>query len=286
MATELFSVVALPHSVAAGAEYHVSLFVSPRLTPNGAEGKLKTFKHFPHWAQILGSHATIELFDQLGPIVVKPRLDDLDPKLWDAIFPANTPVRGPQNVDFSDRHWRTFRAGEVHDAAKVLHLAAIFSDPTSPPAPSVHPLTRLMGQMGVGSTGHGEYDESRVTEMLDRLIGETGEPGQVAIPLRRLESIVDNQDNPLMRLAMQVHRARRFYERPESKRPIPRASGPGRDRRSAAAAGARLPRALHARRRPPGSPASARARCRPGGGRPVAPRGQPLALGPDRAERG
>ena len=227
MATELFSVVALPHSVAAGAEYHVSLFVSPRLTPNGAEGKLKTFKHFPHWAQILGSHATIELFDQLGPIVVKPRLDDLDPKLWDAIFPANTPVRGPQNVDFSDRHWRTFRAGEVHDAAKVLHLAAIFSDPTSPPAPSVHPLTRLMGQMGVGSTGHGEYDESRVTEMLDRLIGETGEPGQVAIPLRRLESIVDNQDNPLMRLAMQVHRARRFYERPESKRPYHERPVPG-----------------------------------------------------------
>ena len=37
MATELFSVVALPHSVADGADYHVSLFVSPRLTPDVAE---------------------------------------------------------------------------------------------------------------------------------------------------------------------------------------------------------------------------------------------------------
>jgi hypothetical protein len=212
MATELFSVVALPHSVAGGADYHVSLFVSPRLTPDGGEGKLSDFERFPHWAKVLESDATIELFDQIGPIAASPMFDDLDPDLWDKVFPPSTPVRGQENVDFSDRHWRTFRAGEVHDAAKLLHLVAMFSDPTSPPAPSVHPLGRLMGQMGVGTTARREYDESRITRTLDARIGESGQ----SIALPELEGMVESQE-PLMRLALQVHRARRFYERPESK---------------------------------------------------------------------
>ncbi len=217
MATELFTVVALPHSVAAGAEYHVSLFVSPRLTPDAAEGELQEFSHFPHWAKVLEGDATVELFDQIGPIAVQPSLGPLDRNLWDAIFPPDTPVRAPRDLDFSERHWRTFRAGEIHDAAKLLHVVAMFSDPTSPPLPSIHPLGRLMGQLGVGSTHRREYDESEITRAFDRLIGETGEPG-VSIPLPELESMVENQDNPLLRLAMQIHRARRFYERPESKR--------------------------------------------------------------------
>ncbi len=214
MASELFSVVALPHSVAAGADYHVSLFVSPRLTPNGAEGKLKDFTHFPHWARLVESDATIELFDQIGTIAAQPHLADVDADFWDKVFPPATPVRGQQNVDFSGRHWRTFRAGELHDSAKLLHLVAMFADPTSPPAPSVHPLTRLMGQMGVGTMGRREYDESVITRMLDARIGESGQ----SIALPELEGMVESQENPLMRFALQMHRARRFYERPESKR--------------------------------------------------------------------
>jgi hypothetical protein len=34
MPTEIFSVCALPHSCAADADFHVSLFVSPKLTPD------------------------------------------------------------------------------------------------------------------------------------------------------------------------------------------------------------------------------------------------------------
>ena len=214
MASELFSVVALPHSHAAGADYHVSLFVSPRLTPNGAEGKLKDFTHFPHWARLVESDATIDLFDQIGTIAAQPHLADVDADFWDKVFPPATPVRGQQNVDFSGRHWRTFRAGELHDSAKLLHLVAMFADPTSPPAPSVHPLTRLMGQMGVGTMGRREYDESVITRMLDARIGESGP----SIALPELEGMVESQENPLMRFALQMHRARRFYERPESKR--------------------------------------------------------------------
>ena len=89
----------------------------------------------------------------------------------------------------------------------------MFADPISPPAPSVHPLTRLLGQIGIGTTGRREYDESVITRFLDARIGESGH----SIPLPELEGMVESQENPLMRLALQMHRARRFYERPESK---------------------------------------------------------------------
>ena len=198
MATELFTVVALPHSVAAGADYHVSLFVSPRLTPDDvgrrAPGLHATSRTGPHCSMATRRSSSST---RSGRSPIQPSLDPLDPDFWDAIFPPDTPVRAPRDVDFSDRHWRTFRAGEIHDAAKLLHVVAMFSDPTSPPLPSIHPLGRLMGQLGVGSTHRREYDESEVTRRLDRLIGETGEPGEVAIPLPELEALVDRQDNPL-----------------------------------------------------------------------------------------
>lgn len=236
MVTERFTVVALPHSVAEDAAFHVSLFVSPRLTPDGAEGELRDFEHFPHWAKLLGEDAAFELFDQTGTIGAEAVLGPLAPDVWDALFPPDTPVRGPQEPDFGERRWRTFRAAELQDAAKLLHASAVFTDPTSPPAPSAHPLGRLMSGFGVQGTeaiGHlkrQEYDESVITRALDQAIGEIGEPGQ-GMPLMDLEAMIDEESNPLLRLALQAHRARRFYERPESKleyreRPLEGATAP------------------------------------------------------------
>jgi hypothetical protein len=227
MVTERFTVVALPHSVAAGADFHVSLFVSPQLVPDGDGARLRRFRHFPHWADVLAS-AAIELTDQDGPIPVQPLLGPLKPGFWDAVFPPETPVRVTGKVEFDDRRWRTFRAGEIHDDAKVLHLAAMYTDPVSPPLPTAHPLARLLGGLDVGgrlvgafnaeSPNRRDYDESLVTAMLDRAIGEGEDPAD-AIPLERLERQIDAMDDPgqaFARLALQVHRARRFYERPEA----------------------------------------------------------------------
>lgn len=217
MIDERFTVAALPHSVAGDADFHVSLFVSPRLTPDGDEGELQEFKHFLHWATVLADgDAGIELFDQSGTIAVTPILGLIEAETWDAVFPLDTPVRGPTAPDYRSRHWRTFRAGELHDTAKLLHVAAMFSDPTSPPAPSVHPLGRLMDQLGVGSTKRREYDESEITRVLDAAIGETGHPAEVSMSLEQIEAAVEQAETPLTRLAMQLHRARRFYERPEA----------------------------------------------------------------------
>ena len=214
MPTENFTVVSLPHSVATEAKFHVSLFLSPQLTPDVEEGLLKQFSHFLHWGKLIKTDATVELFDQIGAIAVKPILDPVSPDLWDAVFPPDTPVRAPRDVDFLDRQWRTFRAGETHDGAKLLHLLGMVSDPTSPPLPSLHPLRRFLAEYGRGQTG---YDESIVTARFDEAIGEFGEPGEVVFTLAELEARVEEEENLLNRLFIQLHRARRFYERPESK---------------------------------------------------------------------
>ena len=226
MVTERFTVVALPHSVSTGADFHVSLFVSPQLTPDGPRAKLRRFHHFPHWAGSL-KDAGFELWDQIGPIPTTPLLGPVSPAAWDAVFPPDTPVRAPHDLDYGDRHWRTFRAGEVHDDAKLLHVAAMYADPTSPPPPSVHPLTGLLGRTGlveggisVRATGRREYDESRITAVLDEQIGEGDEPMSLAELERRIDAM--GPDEAFLRLAVQVHRARRFYERPESQLPYRR----------------------------------------------------------------
>lgn len=218
MVTESFTVVALPHSKSESAAFHVSLFISPRLTPDKPEGRLDQFPVFLHWAEVV-AEAKIELSDQIGLIEAEPLLKVLDSAAWDGVFPADTPVRGPKPPDWSDRHWRTFNAAAVHDAGKALHLLPLFTSPTSPPLPSAHPLGRLLSQW-VGSRD-GPWDESVVTRSFDMVLGERdrdGGPRRRPIPLDQLEEILGGAD-PMTRTVLEVHRARRFYERPESALP-------------------------------------------------------------------
>ena len=43
--------------------------------------------------------------------------------------------------------WRTFAARTVHDLGKAVHLATMYADPTSPPAPDEHPLTEAIQEI-------------------------------------------------------------------------------------------------------------------------------------------
>src|SRR3954469_25747305 len=240
MVTERFAVTALPYSCAADAEFHVTLFVSPVLTPDGDESPLSDFALFPHWATTLTQETRFELFDNNGAIEAEPLLGQIDPSVWDAAFPEDTPVRGKDNLEWENRHWRTFRANEVHDAAKLSHQLSMFASPTAPPPASQHPYPRLFSQFGMlDRAGGGRFDETRLTRMLDDELGEAApltEPGR---RLAEIEDSIDGADNPMLRLLMELHRTRRFYERPESQeeyleRPVdgavqPRPPRPGPD---------------------------------------------------------
>lgn len=244
MTSESFAVVALPYSCAADAEFHVSLFIAPRLTPTGKEEPLRRFGTFVRWAEGLADAATtIEIWDDRGPLTVTPLLDDVSTDLWDAVFAPGTPVRRTKIPDWDDRHWRSFSAAFVHNATKALHLLAVQQSPTGLPAATGNFLTdhvfargkrrvdvkedRRQRDRDHDERPRWEFDETLVTAALDDLVGETdaGKHSLEAIA-RRMSGL-----EPLDRVLAELHRLRRYYERPESAqkwrdRPDPRAKLP------------------------------------------------------------
>jgi hypothetical protein len=219
MAQETFTVVALPYSRSTARPFHVSLFISPDLVPDGQEGVLSDFAHWVKWTAGLPG-ANITLFNQLGAIPATAILDSLDALAWAAIFPPDTLVRPRTAPDWDDRHWRTFRANEVHDAAKLFSFFSMATSPTSLPTPDPErDLISLIMRGIVGQTRRERYDESRFTLAFDRLISEPSVGDRV--PLDHIEKSIEAATG-LQRALIELHRARRFYERPEAKVPYER----------------------------------------------------------------
>lgn len=220
MASEFFVVCALPYSCATSGAFHVSLFFSPKISPDTVDSQLSEWRVFRDWAQTARKDLRIELFDQAGTIDSAPLLDPIVPKVWRAAFPPTTPVRTNEVPDWRDRKWRSFAARTVHDIGKALHLATMYANPTSPVAPSGHPIAQPMTEFAAKyhrteSDGHQRrrvYDESLATRDLDGLV-------ESAEPLAVIERIIAAEDNWLRKIALELHRCRRYYERPESQAP-------------------------------------------------------------------
>jgi len=229
MATEYFIACALPYSAAADRDFHVSLFISPTIRPD-VDSTLRQSRVFVDWADTARTRLTIELFDQDGTIECEPLRDPIDASLWRALFPPSTPVRAPAVPRWENRLWRSFAARTVHDIARDLHMATIYADPTTPPRPQDHPLAQELSRMiaskeyyhleGEGRAVRRVYDESKMTADLDRVI-ESREP------LANIEGFVADQQDWLERAALELHRCRRYYERPESQRPYQASPTPG-----------------------------------------------------------
>jgi len=212
MPKQTFTVVALPYSRAEGVPFHVSLFVSPDLVPDGAEAPLNAFEVWVKWTANLAG-ARITLLNQSGQIVATPDLNPLDQAAWSAIFPSDLPVRARSAPDWDDRHWRTFRAAEVHDVAKVFSLFSMATSPTSLPIPDAETdvVSRIMLALTANSDQR-NYDESFFTEQWDRSVFEPHASDKVS--LDHIEKRI-GAARGLERAFMELHRARRFYERPE-----------------------------------------------------------------------
>lgn len=211
---ERFTVVALPYSRDPDSGFHVSLFVSPQLEAPGGEAPLSDSQTFVDWSRAL-LDAAIELSNQTGVIIAEPVLDDLKPDAWSLVFPPDTPVRSRQKLDWRRRHWRSFRAAEVHDTAKLLSAVSMAFNPISPGVPDreLDPLVQLV-RARVEFDDLGAYSEVQLTAFHDSEVGEFG-PGGDVIPLSRIEKRLD-ATRGIERAFLEMHRARRFYERPES----------------------------------------------------------------------
>jgi hypothetical protein len=224
MATEAFLVTALPYSAAPDESFHVSLFVTHRLTPDGAVGALGEFPAVRDWtahlqdAQITlrGGAAGGAEFD----IPVMPRLDALDPTLWPRVFPAELPVRPWQVPNHTDVPWRSFPAHRMQQHALLVHGASIFSSPVNSPSVKGNALTQpLLQALGLDARElrltrviDGLHDKG-ITEKLDDLTDRGGLIGR-------------GRGTGMLPLIADVHRARRFYQREEdetayAERPTP-----------------------------------------------------------------
>ena len=215
---ERFTVVALPYSRNPASKVHVSLFISPQLEAPGGEAPLSDSDTFVEWTKAL-LDAEIVLSNQSGVIASQPLLDDLAPDAWSQVFPPDTPVRSRTKLDWQQRHWRTFSAATVHDTAKFLSAISMAFNPITPGVPDreLDPLVQLVNAMVDIPSDINTYTEAGLTERFDSEVGEFGKGGDI-LPLSRIEKRL-SASRGIERAFLELHRARRFYERPESAMP-------------------------------------------------------------------
>ncbi|MFT3798821.1 hypothetical protein [Microbacterium sp.] len=241
MNTEWFAAVALPVSVAGDAKVNATIFVSPRLTPDHDPAVLGEFDVFPKWGALVAGGVEFTLVDQNGPIATTADTTAVDPALWERAFDERTPVAANAVPQWQERDWRSFSAKDAADIAKTVHLATVVADPVNPVAPLRHPLAQgvlgLATQTGAlrlpGLRHEGPdspiYDESVLTRHLDDSLprGARGAWTNAAPPtLAGYGSVPADQNGAAAQALRELHRVRRFYERPESQAESQRVKSP------------------------------------------------------------
>lgn len=134
MATARLMTTVLPHSVDPAAEFHVSLFFTHRLVPDGSEQTLDAFPALANWPAALRS-ATIELRidDRADPIACTPLTSVLSDSAWQAAFPGGTRVTEFPRPTTTGAAWRGYPASAMPEHALQAHYTSVFSSPVTPP---------------------------------------------------------------------------------------------------------------------------------------------------------
>jgi len=232
MSQEWFAAIALPVSVADDAGTHATVFISPKLTPDHDGAVLGEFELFAHWANVVRDRLTLTLVDQNGEIPTDMDVSAVAPDVWELAFGEDTPVGANRVPEWQQRDWRTFPAKDAADIAKAIHLATVVADPVNPVAPLAHPLAQGILQLALQSGAltlpgrrHEQdfpiYDESVLTRALDDSLPR-GRDGAWTSPARgdRIYSAIAAGDATgaaaVASALRDLHRVRRFYERPES----------------------------------------------------------------------
>ncbi len=206
MSTESFHALALPYSVLPAEDdddFNVSIFIAPKLEPDSEEELLERFENFADWAAYAVDSLEVRLENQGGVIECRPVLQKIDPRIWRELFPPDrTPVRANRVPDWRDRGWRRFDAGLVSDISKLLHIMTVSTSLTEPPDP------RTFWGKHLARTG---------------IVIDSGTREDIEIERRSPDYWWDSDPrgdrNVLEDMARQLHRVRRFYERPEEQQP-------------------------------------------------------------------
>ena len=288
MGVESFLVTALPYSADPAEDFHVSLFVTHRLTPTGGgEGTLAEFPNVVDWAIKVGD-AAFQLTGSDGKSVpVTALVEKIVPDWWNRVFPKDLLVRPWETPELAAVPWRTFPAHKMDAYSRLTHTFTALLSPVGPPSviEKLLPAVALGTQIFAGGPGGftaeasttgasrvgfrsspitsalasfldaGGTSRERLKERFESLImrathGLGGDDPRRGSVLRALElldeawtSSLDDRTQQgtvsatvpsvLGQAALDLHLARRFYERPEEQRPYaeqPKAELPGHDR--------------------------------------------------------
>ena len=226
---ESFVALALPVSARPDADVHVNVFIAPKLSSSNPGATLADFALFKNWGEIAKVGLGLTLVDQNGPMDTTLDVAAVDAALWPRIFPGHLSVRANQVPQWQDRDWRTFPAKDAADIAKAVHLATVAADPTTPVPPSRHPLMRSIWNfvqeskaLHIPRRGDGPdwpvYDEAAITRRLDRTLPRGAKGASTPAPQAHAYGTLASTDlaDPVKSALHNLHRVRRFYERPES----------------------------------------------------------------------
>jgi hypothetical protein len=217
-----------------GQMWRASLFISPRLTPDGPNAKAGDFPAFANWPDVV-REARIRVERRGGPTITV-EVDGTAPEgqLWQDYL-APLPVRGWQYEDLSTTEIRSFPAQAIMALAQGLYnavAAASGSDHPDPFAGGLRNLGAVYSKVVAGSGQLSAMVPEGGAELIfadDELAGrearrrelERGtrpmEPGGMAPrvqPLSPQAALADAEN-----AALDLAEARRFYDRPESHDP-------------------------------------------------------------------
>lgn len=271
MTTSQVLVTALPFSRARDAERHLTAFVTHKLDPGAAPGTLADFPATLDWVETLTGGTFELVASHLGapvPLTVVPGPHAADATAWHAVFGPGVPVDAFPAPVLSAAPWRSFPAHRVGDGAVDLHLLALTAAPTVRPgvlsSPVFGGLLRRLTERSGAVRELLAIDERRTHRAEDLLARRTLEaqatlgllgprqpyPSKDQSSTSPIEALLDDTEgdeavtawldsligqdltgDPELRLLVDAHATRRFYQRPEAAstyaaRPTPGATTP------------------------------------------------------------
>ena len=164
--TTTYVLTALPHSVDPAEDFHVSVVVSPRLSPDGT---LADFPVFAEWTDQLAT-AAVSVVDHTNVAFTTTQVAPSHAADWNVVFPPETPVQAFVPQTFAGRNWFSYSASRMDVLAKAVHLLSLAADPIDPPLPSTSPLAvAFERQLSQWRDDFGKMHEDRLTRLPRRV---------------------------------------------------------------------------------------------------------------------
>ena len=236
MLEEFYIACALPHSVEADARFHVSVFLAPTVHTS-SQTTLAACPLFRNWGEVARTRLAVELIDQSGPIPCEVLLEPVNPALWRTFF-HGTPKwsRMPFPTGTSATGAASRRGASMTSPVTCTCPPYTPRLPASRASATCRSPTRQRKCWGAerprsDRTGRILEEQRRPMPDEGRLTMRFDEVVEGRRPLEEIERDIAHRQDWLERVALELHRCRRFYERPESRqeyrdRPDPRAKLP------------------------------------------------------------